>query len=105
MQYTIDTQSRPLILKPDSEMERVAQNCKNILRTQMGEVPYDRMLGLSPELYSMPVMRMNEIILNEAEMALAFEPRAKVIAARAYQTEKMETVIEVTIEIEEGNNG
>ena len=50
-QYIIDNQPAEIGFEiRNDNRSRILQNCKNLLMTRMGEVPYDRYRGFDPAL-------------------------------------------------------
>ena len=49
----------------DDIIARTIQNCKNLLMTRMGEVPYDRYRGFDPAFYELPLPELQEKLLPE----------------------------------------
>lgn len=98
-QYLITNQPGPVDFEEGREAERILQNCKNLIMTRMGEVPYDRMRGLNPAVWDMPMEELNTQILPEVDRVLAWEPRAKAVSASAGMDRNGETVISVVVEV------
>lgn len=98
--YTIDNQSEPIDFECNDEpTRRTIQNCKNLLMTRMGEIPYDRYRGFDPTLYDLPLAEMNEVLMPELDRVMMWEPDAEVVDAEATLNEKGECVITATVEI------
>ena len=53
--YIIDNLPGPIDFEGTGMVRRTVQNCKNLLMLRMGEVPYDRLRGLNPALFDLPV--------------------------------------------------
>ena len=101
-QYIIDNQPENIGFESRGDgAGRILQNCKNLLMTRMGEVPYDRYRGFDPALYHLPLSRLRNVLLPELDRLFAYEPRAKLISAEASLLENAETLIRVTLEIED----
>lgn len=98
-QYLITNQETPIDWKAEQDTQRILQNCKNLIMTRMGEVPYDRMRGLNPAIWDMPMKELNTQILPETDRVLAWEPRAKAVSASAGLDRNGETVISVVVEV------
>lgn len=78
---------------------RILQNCKNLLMCRMGEIPYDRMRGLNPAIFHLPLPIVNEKILPEVDRILAWEPRAVAVKASAERDNNGDTIITVVVDI------
>lgn len=102
MLYTINNVLEPLAFEElASEPEkRVVQNCKNLLMTRRGEVPYDRMRGLNAELEALPIAEAQERILKDVDIALAWEPRAHAVMANCRYSASGGLLIECVIDVE-----
>lgn len=101
MLYQIDNRQTPIPfegLEADPE-QRVVQNCKNLLMINRGEIPYDRLRGLSGELDEMPLRRLQEEILKEIDLALGWEPRANAVEAFCSLDDNGQVVIECVIDV------
>lgn len=83
---TISTAQTALDLTAKGYEQRTLANARNLLRLQKGEIPYDRMRGLDPALYDMPITQAQGIILAEVTRVLAWEPDIRVLAARIVPT-------------------
>ena len=102
MLYKIDNRQTPIPfegLKTDPE-RRIVQNCKNLLMVNRGEIPYDRLRGLSGELDEMPLRELQEQILREIDLALGWEPRANAVEGFCYLDENGQLVIECVIDVQ-----
>ena len=98
--YIITNRQEPIDFEiGDNRIARTVQNAKNLLMTQMGEVPYDRLRGFDPALYHMPIDRMRTALLPELDRMMMWEPDAAVAAATADIGENHEILITVTIEV------
>jgi len=99
-QYTIDNRPAPVDFECNNDLlQRTLQNCKNLLMTQMGEVPYDRYRGFDPALYDLPMQELNENLVPELDRVMMWEPDAEVVDAQAVLNENGECVITMTVEI------
>lgn len=99
-QYTIDNRPAPVDFECNNDLlQRTLQNCKNLLMTQMGEVPYDRYRGFDPSLYDLPMQELNENLVPELDRVMMWEPDAEVVDAQAALDENGECVITMTVEI------
>ena len=83
-QYIITNQQEDIPFENcDTEVKRVIQNAKNLLMTQMGEVPYDRLRGFDNGLMSLPIDQFRAELPREIDRILLWEPRAKAVSATA----------------------
>lgn len=82
-----------------SLLRRTLQNCKNLLMTRMGEVPYDRYRGFDPALLHLPVTKLRGELMPELDRLMLWEPDAEVVEATAEIDANGETVITMTVEI------
>jgi len=83
----------------DDILMRTLQNCKNLLMCRMGEVPYDRMRGLNPAIFDLPLDKANEEITQEMDRVMGWEPDAEVVSARMSIDENGDAIITVILEI------
>ena len=98
--YKIDNQPGPLNFEiGEDHVARTIQNCKNLLMTQMGEVPYDRYRGFDYALYHLPIEKMRSALLPELDRVMAWEPDAEVVSAAASTNAAGERIITVILEI------
>lgn len=98
--YIIDNRPEPINFEiGDSPIARTLQNAKNLLLTQMGEVPYDRYRGFDPALYHLPLEEMRRVLLPELDRLMGYEPDAQVVEATPELNEDGEVIITVTLEI------
>ena len=98
--YIIDNRPEEIGFETSNNLlSRTIQNCKNLLMTQMGEVPYDRLRGFDPALYHLPMEKMRLALLPELDRVMAWEPDAEVAEAKAEMLENGEALITVTLEI------
>ena len=65
------------------EARRVIQNAKNLILTQMGEVPFDRLRGFDRSLYNLPFDMFRAELPKEIDRVLIWEPRVKMVSATA----------------------
>ena len=101
-QYIIDNQPQEIGFEiRGGTTGRVLQNCKNLLMTRMGEVPYDRYRGFDPALYHLPLSKIRTALLPEVDRLFGYEPRARAVSADAVLLSNGETLVRVTVEIEE----
>lgn len=98
--YQIDNRQQAISFEIDDDpVARTIQNCKNLLMTQMGEVPFDRLRGFDPALYHLPIDQMRNALLPELDRVMLWEPDASVVSATADMNEHKEIVITVILEI------
>ena len=101
--YTIDNLQEPIDFEiGDDLIARTVQNAKNLLMTQMGEVPYDRLRGLNPALLHLPLEEMQAALLPELDRVMAWEPDAEIVEAAAEADATGKIVIRATIEVADG---
>lgn len=81
----------------DDLVVRTVQNAKNLLMTQMGEVPFDRLRGFNPAMYHLPIEKLRAALLPELDRVMAWEPDAEVAKATA---EIVDGEVLITVEIE-----
>ncbi|MGI6234429.1 MAG: hypothetical protein ACOYI6_04140 [Christensenellales bacterium] len=99
--YVINNRQAPIDFEcGDSLINRTIQNAKNLLMTQMGEVPYDRYRGMNPALYDLPIKEMREALLPEMDRVMLWEPDVEVADAECSMDENGEILIVVTLEID-----
>lgn len=102
MRYAIDNQSAPIdfAIGSDDIVARTLQNAKNLLRTHMGEIPYDRLRGFDAGLFDLPLPRLNEQLLPELDRVMLWEPDVTVISATAEMDARGEVIIRAVIDID-----
>lgn len=100
--YEITNEQEPIEFEVDDERRRIIQNAQNLLRTRMGEVPFDRMRGFDSALFDLPAEEFRARLMPEVDRLLLWEPRVSAAQADFRLNENGETVIRVVIEIEEG---
>ena len=99
-QYIITNQQEPIEFEIKTDMvARTVQNAKNLLMTQMGEVPYDRLRGFDPALYHLPIDEMRMALLPELDRVMLWEPDVEVVEAAAEVDENKEIRITAIIEV------
>lgn len=99
-QYIITNRQEPIEFEIKTDMvARTVQNAKNLLMTQMGEVPYDRLRGFDPALYHLPIDEMRMALLPELDRVMLWEPDVEVVEATAEVDENKEIHITVIIEV------
>lgn len=81
--------------------ERIIQNVKNIVRTRIHEVPFNRYMGLDPD-YIDADSRAVQVLLPEhiKEIIALYEPRATVIGVNVDGVdENGDYIIAITLEV------
>ena len=73
------------------EVRRVIQNAKNLMMTQLGEVPFDRLRGFDRGLYNLPFEQFRTELPKEIDRVLLWEPRCKMVSATADMLKAQET--------------
>ncbi|MBQ8708525.1 MAG: hypothetical protein IJ523_10600 [Succinivibrionaceae bacterium] len=102
-QYEITNETLPIDFECNSDiLQRTLQNAKNLLMCRMGDVPFDRMRGLNPALFDLPMDEMQEQLLPELDRVMLWEPDVEVVSATVTRNENGETVIHCIIETEVG---
>ena len=102
-QYEITTETLPIDFECNSDiLQRTLQNAKNLLMCRMGDVPFDRMRGLNPALFDLPLDEMQEHLLPELDRVMMWEPDVEVVSAHITINDDGETVIHCIIETEVG---
>ena len=97
--YIIDNRPEPVNFEASGDMiARTLQNAKNLLMTQMGEVPYDRLRGFDAALYHLPIDQMRMALLPELDRVMLWEPDVEVVSATATPDANGEIIITATIE-------
>ena len=99
-QYQIDNVASPINFQEDDIILRTLQNAKNLLMCHMGEVPYDRYRGFDPDLYDMPIEKLNYELLPELDRILEWEPDVEVVDAEATLFPDGSTYIKAIVEVE-----
>ena len=99
--YEITNERAEIDFEGTEEVKRILQNAQNLLRTRLGEVPFDRLRGFDQSLFDLPAEKFRERLLPEVDRVLLWEPRVAAVDAEFRLNEDMETVIRVIVEIEE----
>ncbi len=103
MRYVIDNRRAPVAFEGSGDfVSRTLRNAKNLLMTRMGEIPYDRLRGVDPKIYDLPLPKMREELLPELDRVMLWEPDTKVISADAQRLENGEVLLYAVIEITAG---
>lgn len=84
----------------DDIIARTIQNCKNLLMTRMGEVPYDRFRGFDPAIFNTPMQSFMTALLPELDRLMEYEIDAEVVEATATLDERGEARIRMVVEID-----
>ena len=80
-------------------VKRTVQNAKNLLMTEKGEVPYDRLRGFDPALYHQPLPALRGALIPELNRVMMWEPDVSVAAASAQRLPDGETLITVILDV------
>lgn len=100
-QYQIDNLPSPINFQNDDFILRTLQNAKNLLMCRMGEVPFDRYRGFNPALFDLPIDEFDELLVQELDRVMMWEPDVEVVEAEASLLDDGSVYIQVTIEIED----
>lgn len=101
--YTISNRPAAIQWETRDWVTRTLQNARNLIMLRLGEVPYDRLRGLDPEIYDRPLSDMLPGLRQEVERALAWEVDARVTGARAFRAgEDAGAPLIIEIDIETG---
>ena len=100
VQYIVNNIPGDINFNIDNDREgRIVQNVKNLLLTRMGEVPFDRQRGFDHNLYNLPINEFRDILMEELDRVLLWEPYAEAVSAHILRTDETQVYFEVTIEI------
>ena len=97
--YQIDNVASPIDFRGADRVRRVLQNAKNLLMLHMGELPFDRLRGINPALFDLPIREMREELLPELDRVMLWEPGAEVSDAEATLFEDGSVYIKVILEV------
>lgn len=99
--YVVDNKPSPIDFESIQKgtTARILQNCKNLLRCHMGEAPYDRMRGINPVVYDLPIAELNNVLLSEVDRVLEWEPKARAVSAKASMEGNGQLVLTVIVDI------
>ena len=98
-QFVINNRPEPIEFEiGDNDLARTLQNAKNLLMTEMGEVPYDRYRGLDPAILHLPFDQMRYELTPEIDRVMLWEPDVGVVEATAVQDDEIGTLITVILE-------
>lgn len=81
--YEIDNFPSPINFQESDLILRTLQNAKNLLMCWMGEVPYDRLRGIDPKIFDLPIDKMQLELLPELDRVMEWEPDVEVQDAEA----------------------
>lgn len=87
----------------DDVIDRILQNCHNLLMIRMGEIPFNRNRGTDQRIFDLPVSEMESVLSNEMNRVMGWEERVSVVSARAEMTEDLSIRIHVVVDIDETN--
>lgn len=99
--YEITNRQEEIEFETDEPVKRIVQNAQNLLRTRMGDVPFDRLRGFNGALFELPAEEFRAKLMPEVDRVLLWEPRVSATDAQFYLDENGETIIRVIIEVEE----
>lgn len=97
--YTIDNKPFVIDFTGGGGIDRILKNCKNLIMTRRGEIPYDRLRGLDDKLFHMPLGQVRQELVPALDIALSWEPRATVVSADANIDENGELIITMIVEV------
>lgn len=101
MRYDVDNRQYPITTSNKDRTQRILQNCKNLLMTKMGEVPYGRSRGFDQTLLDLPMNQLKVNLCRELDRVLLFVPEAELVDAECSLDEDGTVYIRMTVEIEE----
>lgn len=100
-QYVVTDAPGAIDFECDSDFTlRTLQNVRNLLLCRKGEVPFDRLRGLDPALYDMPLNEAEEALLPELDRVMLWEPDAEVVSAEL-EADGDRMIIRCVVEIAE----
>lgn len=99
--YVIDNRPAAIDFEQRDAEARVVQRAKNLLMLQTGEVPYDRYRGVSAELNDLPISTVRDMLLEEIDRVLLWEPMAEAVSAEADIDADGKLYISVVIQVGE----
>ena len=92
--YKVDNIPREIDFEcNDDALKRTLQNVKNLMMLRKGELPYDRLRGIDPALFDLPITEVNARIVKELEGVMLWEPDVTVVSANAMLTNGDQMVI------------
>lgn len=81
-QYVVTDAPGAIDFECDSDYtRRTLQNVRNLLMCRKGEVPFDRLRGLDPALFDMPLNEAEEALLPELDRVMLWDPDVEVVSA------------------------
>lgn len=102
--YEITNRQEPIDFECSGHVARTLQNAKNLLMLRMGEVPYDRLRGVDPALFDLPLTRLQEELLPELDRVMMWEPDVEVVSATAEADADGGTLITVVLDVSGDEN-
>lgn len=98
--YIIDNRPGSIDFRTQPDMvRRTIQNARNLMMTRKGEIPYDRLRGLNPAIFDLPLPRMQDALTPELDRVFLWEPDTELVKARCYLDARGQLIIEAEIEI------
>ena len=98
-QYMIDNRPFEIDFTGGDGIDRILRNCKNLIMTKRGEIPYDRIRGLDDSIFHMPLSKVKEELMPIIDQALAWEPRAMAVSADANFDDNGDLIITIIVEV------
>lgn len=100
-QYVVTDAPGAIDFECDSDYtRRTLQNVRNLLMCRKGEVPFDRLRGLDPAIFDLPLPEAEEALLPELDRVMLWEPDVEVVSARMIPDgDRM--IIRCVVEVEE----
>ena len=98
-QYQIDNVPAPINWQQSDIIMRTLQNAKNLLMCRMGEVPYQRLVGLDQTIYDLPMEQMRAELLPVLDRAMLWEPDVEVVDAEATLLQDGRLYIKVIVDV------
>lgn len=100
-QYVITDEPCAIDFECDNDfIRRTLQNARNLLMCRKGEVPFDRLRGLDPAIFDLPLPEAEEALLPELDRVMLWEPDVEVVSARMIPDgDRM--IIRCVVEVEE----
>ena len=101
-QYEINSRDLPLDFECTMEsdlLERTIRNAKNLLMCRKGEIPFDRQRGLDTQIFEIPFHMANQLITQECDRVMLWEPDVEVVSAWITRDEDGESVVHCVIDV------
>lgn len=101
-EYEITSENLPLDFECTMEkdmLERTILNAKNLLMCRKGEIPYDRQRGLDPAIFDIPFQEAQDIITQELDRVMLWEPDVEVVEGWLERDEEGEIVVHCVIAV------